>query len=202
MQYLRKRKISKSEEQLKKDRARGSVVNLVIALAFCMLAVAAIVSTLPRDESNRINEVDYHAVVTQAHKDNAQVLQILPVDGWWCNLAGWNPSPEDSVATFKAGFVGSDTKYIGYTQALNTNPTWLAFALKDVTITGEYVTDGVKWEIYQSKVKHDPAKTMDTIWVLNYNKNTVLLYGVAEQSELETYAIKLTDGALGRVIID
>lgn len=176
-------------------RAKQTVVNLSLALAACVAMVALVVIAVPRDESNRIKEVNYSSIVDQAlTSTDLPLIKIVPLEGWWSNLAQLNTESADAVVNFKAGFVGSDVKYIGYTQAFDGNATWLAFQLAGTTITGSYETGGYKWGIYQSIIKNDPQKTMDYIMVLKYSKdNYVLLYGIADKNEYEAFATEIVD---------
>ncbi|MFM8927716.1 MAG: DUF4245 family protein [Rhodoluna sp.] len=185
-------------------RAKQTVINLVLALAACVALVVILVVSVPRDESNRIKEVNYSAIVDQAISSSGlKLIKINPPEPWWSNLAQLNTESADAVVNFKAGFVGSNIKYIGYTQAFDANPTWLAFQLKATTITGEYSYKRFKWEIYQSLIKTDPAKTMDYIMVLNYQKNDyVLIYGVADKNEYELFANQVVDALTGASQID
>lgn len=187
-----------------KYRAKQTVVNLVLALAACVAVVVLLVTSVPRDESNRIKEVNYSAIVDEAKASSSlPLIKIKPLDNWWSNLAQLNTESSDAVVNFKAGFVGSDIKYIGYTQAFEGNPTWLAFQLAGTTITGEYSYANFNWEIYESVVKHDPKKTMDYIMVLNYSKNDyILLYGVADKNEYEAFANEIVDRIRGAANID
>lgn len=178
-----------------RHRARQTIVNLVLALAASVAVVVLIVLSVPRDESNRIKPVAYDSIVSQAVTSSGlDLIKIKPLDNWWCNLAQLNLNSSDAVPYFKAGFVGSNVKYIGYTQAFEANPTWLAFQLKEKTLTGSYEYSYYKWDIYQSIIKNDPAKTMDYVMVLNYKDNDyVLLYGVADKAEFEAFANEISD---------
>jgi len=178
-----------------RHRARQTIVNLVLALAASVALVVLIVTTLPRDESNRIKPVAYDSIVTQAASSSGlDLIKIKPLENWWCNLAQLNLSSSDAVPNFKAGFVGSNVKYLGYTQAFGGNPTWLAFQLKEKTLTGTFEYSNYTWNIYQSIVKNDPAKTMDYLMVLNYKDDDyVLLYGVADKNEYEAFAKEISD---------
>ena len=172
-----------------RHRARQTVINLCLALAASIGLVVTLVLIVPRDDSNRIKEVDYTTISQKAKVDSGfEVITITPPANWWSNNAALTTNNIDTVPVFKAGFVGSDIKYIGYTQAFNANPTWLALSLNGKVITGEYSSQHYKWDIYESVVKNDPKKTMDYIMVLNHkDQDYVLLYGVADQSEFKTF---------------
>jgi hypothetical protein len=147
------------------------------------------VLVVPRDDSSRIKSVDYTAISQKAKTDSGfNVITITPPTNWWSNSASLTTNNIDTVPVVKAGFVGSDIKYIGYTQAFNANPTWLALSLNGKMLTQEYSSEHYKWAVYESIVKNDPKKTMDYIMVLNYKaQDYVLLYGVADQTEFKTF---------------
>ncbi|NBR61567.1 MAG: hypothetical protein EBT86_07935 [Actinobacteria bacterium] len=66
----------------------------------------------------------------------------------------------------------------------------MAFKLGKTTITGTYKT----WDIYKAVIPNDPKQTMDYIMVHKYgNENYVLLYGVADQSDFESFADEITN---------
>ena len=172
-----------------RHRARQTVINLSLALAACLGLVVTLVLIVPRDDSNRIKPVDYIAASQKAAAESGyEVITITPPSNWWSNKAALTTNSVDTVPVFKAGFVGSDVKYIGYTQAFNTNPTWLALTLNGKVLTKEYQSKHYKWEIYESIVKNEPKKTMDYVMVLNYkDEDYFLLYGVAEDSEFKAF---------------
>ena len=172
-----------------RHRARQTVINLCLALAASVGIVITMVLIVPRDDSNRIKEVDYATISQKAKADSGlEVITVTPPNNWWSNNASLTTNNVDTVPVFKAGFVGSDIKYIGYTQAFNANPTWLALSLNGKVITGEYSSKHYKWDIYESVVKNDPKKTMDYIMVLNHkDQDYVLLYGVADESEFKVF---------------
>lgn len=172
-----------------RHRARQTVINLCLALGASVGLVVTLVLIVPRDDSNRVKEVDYTTISQKAKVDSGfEVITVTPPTNWWSNNAALTTNNVDTVPVFKAGFVGSDIKYIGYTQAFNANPTWLALSLNGKVITGEYSSKHYKWDIYESIVENNPKKTMDYIMVLNYKaQDYVLLYGVADQSDFKTF---------------
>lgn len=172
-----------------RHRARQTVINLCLALAASVGIVITMVLIVPRDDSNRIKEVDYATISQTAKAESGlEVITVTPPANWWSNNASLTTNNVDTVPVFKAGFVGSDIKYIGYTQAFNANPTWLALSLNGKVLTGEYSSKHYKWDIYESVVKNEPKKTMDYVMVLNHkDQDYVLLYGVADESEFKTF---------------
>ena len=172
-----------------RHRARQTVINLILALGASIGLVVTLVLIVPRDDSSRIREIDYTAISQKAQEDSGfDVITITPPENWWSNNAMLTTNNIDTVPVFKAGFVGSDVKYVGYTQAFNANPTWLALSLNGKVLSKQYSSKHYKWDVYESIVKNEPKKTMDYIMVLNYkDQDYILLYGVAEDSEFKTF---------------
>ena len=173
-----------------RHRARQTIINLVLELGASVGLVITLVLIVPRDDSNRIKSVDYLTISKAAKAEGKfNVFTITPPKTWWANTASFETNNVDTIPVFKAGFVGSEVKYIGYTQAFNTNPTWLALSLNGKVITDTYKTSNFTWDIYKSTIVNDPPKTMDYVMVLNYSKQDyVLLYGVGDKKDFDYFA--------------
>lgn len=174
-----------SEDAAAKRRARQTVNNLVLALIASLGIMLAIILIVPRDDSNRIQSVDYQGIAAEAQASSGKqiVAPELPA-GWWSNSARWSPKPADGVQNWYAGFVGPKNQYIGLTQAFGINPTWLAFQLKNSAKTGTQAVGNYTWDIYEATEPSDPPKTKDFLMVLNYNDHdTALIYGVAKPQD-------------------
>jgi hypothetical protein len=174
-----------SEDAAAKRRARQTVNNLVLALIASLGIMIAIVLIVPRDDSNRIQSVDFKSIAAEAHASSGKQIAApeLP-DGWWSNSARWSPKPADGVQNWYAGFVGPKNQYIGLTQAFGINPTWLAFQLKNSAKTGTQAVGNYTWDIYEALEPSDPPKTKDFMMVLNYNEHdTAIIYGVAKPQD-------------------
>jgi len=174
-----------SEDAAAKRRARQTVNNLVLALIASLGIMIAIVLIVPRDDSNRIQPVDYKSIAAEAHASSGkQIIAPELPSGWWSNSARWSPKPADGVQNWYAGFVGPKNQYIGLTQAFGVNPTWLAFHLKNSAKTGTQAVGNYTWDIYEATEPSDPPKTKDFMMVLNYNDHdTALIYGVAKPQD-------------------
>jgi hypothetical protein len=175
-----------SELSAKERRAKQTVNNLLLSLLATAAMVLLIILVVPRDESSRIPKIDYSAVAVEASKSsgNEIIVPTLP-DGWWSNQAQWLGQPADAVARFEVGFVGPKNEYIGETHAFEVNPTWIALSMKDVVLAENYSNpdSGYTWEIYKSPVVHEPAKTKDTIWMLQIGTDAIQLYGTGSKAQ-------------------
>ncbi|MEY3846861.1 MAG: hypothetical protein RJA66_1128 [Actinomycetota bacterium] len=189
-----------SEDAAAKRRAKQTVNNLVLALLASLGVMLALVLVVPRDDSNRIQSVDYKAIAAEAQASSGQqiIAPELPAD-WWSNSARWTAKPADGVQNWYSGFVGPKNQYIGLTQAFGINPTWLAFQLKNSAKTGTQAIGDYAWDIYEALEPSDPPKTKDFMMVLNYNsKDAAIIYGVAKPADFVAIATaiqaKLAEG--------
>jgi len=174
-----------SDDAAAKRRARQTVNNLVLALLASLGIMIAIVLIVPRDDSNRIQHVDYKAIAAEARASSGQqvVAPELPT-GWWSNSARWSPKPVDGVQNWYVGFVGPKNQYVGLTQAFGINPTWLAFQLKNDVKTGTQAVGSYTWDIYEAAELNNPPKTKDFSMVLNYNGHDIaIIYGIAKPQD-------------------
>jgi Protein of unknown function (DUF4245) len=179
-----------SEDAAAKRRAKQTVNNLVLALLASLGVMLAIILVVPRDDSNRIQPVDFKSIAAEATASSAQqiIAPELPA-GWWSNSARWTPKPADGVQNWYVGFVGPKNQYIGLTQAFGINPTWLAFQLKNSAKTGTQAVGNRTWDIYESLERGETPKTKDFMMVLNYNNtDTAIIYGVANPEDFVSIA--------------
>lgn len=172
-------------DEAAKRRARQTVNNLVLSLLATVGLVVVLVLIVPRDNTNHIPKVDASAIAASASEASGEsiVLPKLPSQ-WWSNQAAWLANPTDTVPAFKAGFVGPNNEYIGETMGFGGNPTWLALKLQGSLQTGAYG----KWQVFESQVVHDPAKTMDYVLVRTLGTDYILLYGTAKPQDFELFA--------------
>jgi hypothetical protein len=180
-----------------KRRAKQTVINLALSLGASLGIVLVIIFIVPRDDSNRIQPVDYKSIAMEAETSSGKeiVAPELP-QGWWSNSARWSARPADGVATWYSGFVGPKNQYIGLTQAFGINPTWLALELKSSAETGTVAIGDSTWTIYEALEQSNPKKTKDFIMVLKNDSDAILLYGTGTTQDFESIA-KSVQAALG-----
>lgn len=160
--------------------------NLLLSLLATAAMVLLIILIVPRDESSRIPKIDYTAVAIEASKSSGNEIIVPELSsGWWANNAQWLGQPADAVPRFEVGFVGPKNEYIGETHAFGVNPTWIALSMKDVVLAENFSNpeSNFKWEIYKSPEVHEPAKTKDTIWMLQFGDEVIQLYGTGTKNQ-------------------
>ncbi|MFY9304815.1 MAG: DUF4245 family protein [Rhodoluna sp.] len=176
-----------------KRRARQTLINLLLSLVASVGVMVLLVLAVPRDDSNRIQPVDYQAVAVEAAKEapGKILVPVLPVD-WYANAARYRSSALDGVSNWYAGFVGPNSEFIAMTQGFEVNTTWMQLMLESNKQTGEVVLQGENWKIYENLRQNTPRKSKDYMMVLDYQGNAVFVYGVAPIQQLEDFASQLT----------
>jgi hypothetical protein len=152
-----------------------------------------LILAVPRDDSNRVQAVDYKELAAQAASQAPGPLLVpaIPVD-WYSNSARFRSATQDGVATWYAGFVGPNSEFIALTQGFDVNQTWLQIQLEANKPTEEVILGNSTWEIFESIKENNPQKSKDFLMVLEYDSNAVLVYGVAPRQQLEEFATQLS----------
>lgn len=174
-------------------RAKQTLNNLLLSLAATVGVMVLLVLAVPRDDSNRVQPVDYVAIAEQAAAETSEKLLIptIPVD-WYSNAARYRSSAQDGVANWYVGFVGPNSEFLAMTQGLDVNQTWIQLMLESNKQTGKIELAGQSWQIFESVRENNPPKSKDYMMVLEYDKNAVFVYGVAPTEVLEDFALQLT----------
>lgn len=181
-------------DQAAKRRARQTLINLLLSLGATAGLVILLVLAVPRDDSNRLQPVDYKSVA-QSASDVAPGQLLAPTldSGWYSNAARYRSAEQDGVASWYAGFVGPNSEFVAMLQAFDVNPTWMAQQLEATKPTGGALIADMRWEVYQNPSSNNPPASKDFIMVHSYGKNVVLLYGVAPFEAFQNIAGKLAE---------
>ena len=129
-----------------KRRAKQTLNNLLLSLAATVSVMVLLVLAVPRDDSNRVEPVDYVAIGEQAASETSEKLLIptIPVD-WYSNSARYRSSAQDGVANWYVGFVGPNSEFVAITQGLDVNQTWMQLMIESKKPTGDVVIEGKTW---------------------------------------------------------
>ena len=174
-------------------RARQTLINLLLSLLATVGVMVLLVLAVPRDDSNRVQPVDYKSVAAEAAKQAPGELLVptLPVD-WYSNAARYRSSAQDGVANWYVGFVGPNSEFIAMTQGFEVNSTWIQLMLESNKQSGDILIQGQTWKIFENIRQSNPPKSKDYMMVLEYQDQAVFVYGVAPKNQLEDFASQLT----------
>lgn len=178
-------------------RAKQTVRNLIYALIATLGLVLLIVAGVPRDDSNRINPVDYMAEAAAASNVTGEIAlaPALPAE-WWSNSARLEETA--GVTNWYTGFVTVSrdqthyeavrNEYIGLRQAFESNPSWVALTLERNWYERDIEVAGFTWQVWPELRPTDPPSTMNTAWLLELNGQAIVLFGTADEAEFVSLA--------------
>lgn len=174
---------ARKAEASRLHRARQTFRNLLASLAVCAVAVAIIVFLVPRDDSPIVRDVDYAAAAQAAQGAYPQqlVAPALP-DGWTSNEAEIRTG-SDGVTEWYTGFIapgpdGTAAEFVGMSQGLNANPTWVQQRVAKRAPTGEASIGGFTWTIYDyTSLPSEQAGNTAYSVVLEHDGSTFVVYG-------------------------
>ncbi|WP_120339866.1 DUF4245 domain-containing protein [Cryobacterium soli] len=170
-------------------RSRKTINNLVFSLLATVGAVIVLVLIVPRSDTPLDRAVDYTAVAEQVQRgvDEPLVSPALP-PGWSANAAEWRAGGSDGVSSWYIGLITPRNEFIGLTQAVNANSTWLAEQLKKVSSSDTITVDGVQWDVYRNPAPAADQGNFESALVTEAGDSTYLLIGTADDEELAVVA--------------
>lgn len=175
-----------------KRRARQTLINLLLSLGATLGLVLLLILGVPRDDSVRIQPVDYQELAQEASSQAPGELLVpeLPA-GWYSNSARYRTISQDGVANWYVGFVGPKSEYLAMIQGFDVNQTWIQFQLGANKPTGSLEINGLVWEIHESVKENNPPKSKDYLLLHRYGSNVVMVFGVAADSQFREFASNL-----------
>jgi len=176
-------------ENSRKYRARKTVNNLVLSLLVTLAAVLMIVLLVPRNDKPIDRAVDFTVVASQLQPsvETPLAVPVLP-EGWSANSAEWRTGAADGVRSWYIGLITPTNQFIGFSQALDANPTWLAQQLRSQTPTDTVTIDGVTWDRYNNTAPQQDRGNFDEALVTTAGSSTYALIGTAGNADFEALA--------------
>lgn len=172
-------------------RAKQTVRNLIYSMLVTLSLTVVIVLLVPRDDTNRIQPVDYVGITqtVQASVTETLIAPNLPTD-WWVNAA--RVEKDLGIETWYVGYITPDDQYIGLTQAFESNPSWLANKLQGNWLDVVVEIEGRSWEIWPTLLPSIPKGTKEYAMVHNFGEQSVVLYGTATEDDFLKLATQIS----------
>lgn len=169
-------------------RSRKTVNNLVLSLLATLVAVLVLVLLVPRSDKPLEQNIDYRSVAGQVQTGLPErlVSPVLP-GGWRANAAEWR-SGSGGVPSWYIGLLTPGNQFIGLTQAIGANPTWLSDQLQHSLAADTLTVDGVSWDVYRNTAPNQERGNFDYALVTSAGKSTYLLVGTASEPEFAVLA--------------
>ena len=179
-------------ENSRKYRSHKTVNNLVLSLLVTVGAVLVLVLLVPRSDNPITRNVDYASIAKQLEPvvDHPLASPQLP-EGWNANNAEWRAGANDQVPSWYIGLITLDNQYIGFSQAFDANPTWLAQQLPDSPVVDTVSIAGVTWDVHRNSAPVADRGNFDYALVTTAGASTYLLVGTAQTDDFETIATAL-----------
>ena len=170
-------------------RSRKTVNNLVLSLLATLGAVFVLVLLVPRSDGPVDRTVDFAAVASQVQVgiDEHLVVPELP-DGWRANAAQWRLGGTDKIPSWYIGLLTPRNEFIGLTQALGANPTWIGQQLNDAPASQTLTIEGVTWDVYRNPAAEKDRGNFEYALVTSAGTSSYLLVGTADEEEFAALA--------------
>jgi hypothetical protein len=183
---------ARKAENSRNYRERKTLNNLVLSLLVCVGVVALIVFLVPRSDTSLIQNVDYQQVASQTQDSMPMPLAVpaLP-DGWTSNAAEVRTGA-DKVISWYIGLISPAGQFVGVTQAVDANPSWLADQLLQTAASTTVNIGGVVWDVYDNS--NATTDVGNVRYALNTESGgtTYIVFGTAVPDEIQLVAQALT----------
>ncbi|HSP75919.1 MAG TPA: DUF4245 domain-containing protein [Cryobacterium sp.] len=181
-------------ENSRKYRSHKTVNNLILSLLATLGTVLVLVLLVPRSDAPQNRDVDFQSVAAQVQTGLNDPLLVpeLP-SGWTANAAQWRLGGSDKIPSWYIGLITAETEFIGLTQALGANPSWLANELQDAPVAGTVTIAGVPWDVYRNTAPEGDRGNFESALVTTAGDSTYLLVGTADDEQLAVLAEVLAD---------
>jgi hypothetical protein len=190
---------ARKAEQSRLYRDRKTLRNLLYALLVSVALVAVIFFMVPRPEGSILNPVDYRQVAASAQNSMPVPLAVpeLP-EGWESNAAELRTASTDQVVSWYIGLITPSNEYVGLSQAIDANPSWVADQVAQGLASGVVDIDGVEWTVYDNRASgaSDDLGNVEYALTTEAGATTYVVFGTADDAEVAEVAEALTANVL------
>ena len=177
-------------------RERKTLRNLLYALLVSVGLVAAIVLLVPRSETSMLQAVDYRQVAASAQSSMPVPLAVPDLPAGWSSNAAEIRTGADGVVSWYIGLISPSDDYVGITQAIDANPTWLSDQVARGVPGGVTTIDGVDWISYDNSSLGDAAGNAEFALTTESGATTYVVFGSAGPEEIAEVARAIASNVL------
>jgi len=168
-------------------RSRQTTKNLWLSILASLVVVLALVLVVPRGDMKFAPDVDYAQVAEEAQGGVDVPLAVPELgDGWRSNSAELRKGADD-VQSWYIGLLTPSDDYLGFSQGIEANESWLSALLNESRADGVKEIGGLEWTVYDNRdsgakgnIEYALAATTDD--------GVYAVYGTADPAEAETLA--------------
>ncbi|MGO2112254.1 MAG: DUF4245 family protein [Pseudoclavibacter sp.] len=190
---------ARKAESSRLHRVRQTFRNLIASLLVCGVVVLVIVFIVPRDDTPIELDVDYAAAASEAqHGISEQLIAPTLPETWTSNEAEIRTGA-DGVTEWYIGLILADTdgnagEYVGFSQGVDANPTWLVDKVATRAQTGTVTIGGITWDEYDyTDLPPDEAGNTAYTLVHDHDGSTFVIYGSHTAEAVQTVAAAVAD---------
>lgn len=184
---------ARKEEDRRKRRGRQTVNNLWYSLLVTVGVVVVLVLLVPRGSQDFAPNVDYRAAAQEAQGAVDQPLAVPePGSDWHANAAELRTETADDVTSWYIGFLTPSSEYLGFSQGIDANESWLVQLLEGSRANSTATIGGLKWTVYDTP---DGGTTGNVSYALSTktSSGTYVVYGTAKPAEAAALAAAVAD---------
>ncbi|MGA1837372.1 DUF4245 domain-containing protein [Herbiconiux sp. 11R-BC] len=199
------------EEEAARKRARTiayrdskTLKNLLIALGLTVALLLGFMLLVPRPDGVPLYQaVDYQQVAAgaQASMPIPLAAPALP-EGWSSNVAEIRSGASDKVVSWYIGLISPSKQYVGVTQALDANPSWLAEQVAKGFASDVVTLDGVQWTVYDNRSTGADVGNAKYALTTESGPTTYVVFGTAGVDDITTVATALGDNVRAQAAVD
>lgn len=174
---------AREAERSRTYRAAKTFPNLVWALIFSLLAMLVIVFLVPRSNQPVERNINVAEVAAQSQAVT-EVPLVAPTvaSSWKANSADIREGA-DGVLEWSAGYIvpgpsGEAAEFVGFSQGIKANPTWMLERTGKRQPTGEIDHAGLHWQEYDyTKLSEQEAGNSRYALSTERDGSTIVVYG-------------------------
>ncbi|MCU1569401.1 MAG: phosphonoacetaldehyde hydrolase [Naasia sp.] len=179
---------ARKEEDRRKRRGRQTVNNLWYSLLVTVGVVVVIILLVPRGAQDFAPNVDYPAAAQEAQGAVDQPLAVPePGKQWRSNAAQLRTETADGVVSWYIGFLTPRSQYLGFSQGIDANESWLVQLLDGARADGTVTLGGLEWTVYDDRASGAQGNVS---YALSTTTATAVyaVYGTADPDEAAALA--------------
>ncbi|MBF4634590.1 DUF4245 domain-containing protein [Agreia pratensis] len=184
---------ARKAQNSKNYRDSKTIRNLWVAVGVTVAIVALMIFIVPRDDSSRLQSIDYRSVAVSAQRTLPVPLAVpeLP-DTWSSNVAEIRTASLDGVTSWFIGLITPSKQFLSITQAVDANPSWLVNEMQQTIPTGTVNIDGIDWIVYDNRDSDRDVGNVEYALTTESGRSTFIVAGTATPEEAAALASTIT----------
>jgi Protein of unknown function (DUF4245) len=174
--------------------SRRTTTNLWLSLIATVAVVVVLVLIVPRGGADSTPDVDYVAAAATAQRTvDAPLAVPRPGADWRANAAEVRTSEADGIVSWYIGYLTPGGDYLGFTQGIEANATWLNELLRDSAADSTTRIGGLEWTVYDNRETGARGNVEYALVTEGADGILYAVYGTAEPEEAQHLATAVAD---------